>query len=709
MDMRRLLPILLIAFAAVSCSTTRALPEGESRLVSNKVSFTAPCELSAGDITPYLQQNPPSSFLTAINPFVYIYNWSDGSGSGMDRFLRKLGTAPMTYTPSAVAGSCSNIENHLAYEGYYGSEVSANVRTEGRKTYVEYVITPGRRYRISSIAYELPEEGSIGAEFRSDLDNSLVREGEYLSEKLLDRESERGTSFFRDRGYYDFGKNHYSFVADTLAGDGMASLDYCIRNYTRNEDPSAARPLTKYRIGEVKVSYPEGMKVRTSLLSGLNTLHSGDLYSAREVATTFSRISSVKSFTGVGIELSPRDSALVDCNIRISESDLKGFKVQLEASTNSSGLVGISPQLSFYHKNLFGGGEWFKIGFTGNFQFRLDNSVRSNEFGISTGLSLPGLMIAPISRFHGNDIPRTEINVAYNFYDRIEYSRDMATFSFGYSGSFADKGIYYQIYPLRVNAVKLKDIGDMFYDYLLKNPYLYYTFTDHFDAGLSAVLYHTTDSDVVPKSSYRSQRLTLDLSGNILKLLSVDEVFGLPTSQYVKAQLELTRALRFGRNDGSALVGHLLAGAGYAFGYSTAVPFEKQFYAGGAYGMRAWQARSLGPGASEMSDFFSIPSQTGDIKLEADLEYRFSIVGPLEGALFAEIGNIWNTWDFNIGDIAADWGLGLRLDLSFLLLRLDYGIKLYDPSLADGLRWFGPDRWLRHNSGSFHFGVGYPF
>lgn len=176
------------------------------------------------------------------------------------------------------------------------------------------------------------------------------------------------------------------------------------------------------------------------------------------------------------------------------------------------------------------------------------------------------------------------------------------------------------------------------------------------------------------------------------------------------------RTFRFSPSNSLAV--RIAAGATGGFSDYDFTPFEKQFYVGGASSMRGWQVRTLGPGASEMMDMFAIPSQIGDTKLEFDLEYRQSLFWKLEGAVFAEAGNIWDFYFYDgedveeipwIKTIAADWGVGLRLNMGFILLRLDWGLKLYEPSRAEGSRWLTPDQWFNKNGSSVHFGVGYPF
>lgn len=715
----KLIPVAAFLLLSVSCSTTRVLSEGEYRLASNDVEINHDSDdLDPDDILQYVKQQPNRYFIFGWNPFLNIYNWQNGKGRLFDRIFKKLGTPPVVHDPALAASSCDNIRKHLEYLGYYGSRVGSRIDTVRRLAHVNYLVTPGTRIRIDSIAFEIPSNADFVSEFEADSLNRGVRAGDWLSEKALEAESARGAAYFRELGYYDFNKFNYFFVADTLTDRTL--LRYQIKEYTRNNTAQSAVPVSKYHIGDVSILHTDDVVFREDILKNLNTIHPGDLYSASAINVTYNRMSSLKVFNNVSIEMTPRDSSIVDCSINLSGTKLQGFKADLEASTNSSGLIGISPQLSVYHKNIFHGGEWLTLGFTGNFQFKPGTDVRSTELGANAGLSLPRFLGLPYGIFKGSNIPRTEIKASFNYQDRPEYLRNIAGLSFGYSGQIAGK-FFYQFYPLQATFVKLYDLDEHFAEILARNPYMRDSYKNHLDAGLGSTVYHTTDSDIVPKTAYRYSRFSFDLSGNLLSLFSrfmnenqdsQAKILGVPFTQYVRGQLDLGKVFRWGRTDGNAMALHFVTGAGFAYGNSTALPFEKQFYAGGAGSMRGWQVRSLGPGASPADDSFSIPSQTGDFKMEIDAEYRFRMFWKLEGALFAEAGNVWNMNDIS-GDflktLAADWGLGLRVDLNFILLRLDTGFKVYDPTLTAGDRFCGPDRWFSRDGFAVHFGVGYPF
>ncbi len=720
----RLLPALLaVLMLAVSCSTTRVIPEGEYRLAKNAIEITNSKKFDPSSLNQYIKQQPNST-LFGWNPFMSIYNWADpDKETGMAKFLRKIGTAPVVYSPFAVESTIENIENHLEYIGYYNSKVASDIRVKGRKVAVNYLVHLGKQYSIDSLSYTLPERGTFAEDFRADLPNVGVKVGDYLSESALEDETVRGAAHFRDLGYYDFSKNNYVFEADTISVPGKLFLDMKVNEHSRNDSEENAQPLRKFYIDSVTISHSKDLIFKDKILKDLNTIHPGMMYSESDIRTTYTRLSALKLFSSVGIEVTPTDSNLVNCAINLTQSKLQGFKANLEASTNSSGLMGISPQLSFYHKNIFHGGEWLNLSFMGNFQFMLHDPIRSNEFGVSAGLSFPKFLGLPYSFFSGPNIPRTEINLSYNYQDRPEYTRNIFSTSFGYSGIL--RKLSYQFYPLQLNVVQLSHMDESFYETLSRNPFMRYAYQDHFDAGVGGTFYLSSSSEAIPSESYRYLRLTTDLSGNVIGLfkpmMKTDDegrglIFGIPYSQYVRAELTLGRTWMFGRGDRQAIATRLLAGAGHSYGNSSVLPFEKQFYAGGANSMRGWQARALGPGMSPMNESFIIPSQTGDMKLEANVEYRFPMFWKVEGALFVDAGNVWtfkqddpkSKFDLDtIGDsIAMDWGLGLRVNISFLVLRLDAAKKLHDPAVQ---KWLGPDDWRKKGSGAIHFGVGYPF
>lgn len=713
--------VLILALALAGCSTTSSLPEGEYLLRKADVKVNDK-SFNASNLSSYVVQRP-NSYLLGLNPLLSIYNWAGDSQTGFARFLRRLGTAPVVYDAAKVGESTDNMAQHLEYMGYYGSKVESDVNVKGRKVYVTYYVTLGKRYTISAIDYQIPTYGTFQEDFTADLPNTSLHQGDFLSEESLEAEADRSARYFRNKGYYGFTKGFYSFEADTLAHDGTARLKAEIRDYALGDDPSSAQPHRKYSIGKVSIDYPKDLKIRHRVLENLNLLRPGQPYSEKTINNTYTRFTNVSMLSGVNVNVTPSSEDQVDCNISLRNSGLQGFKTNLEASVNSTGLIGISPQLSYYHKNIFHGGEILNLGLKGNFQFRPSDKVSSTEVSVSTSLRFPRFIGLPNSFFKGPYIPHTDISLSFNYQNRPEFRRGVLASAFTYNGRFSER-LFYQFSPIRANISRIFDISDDFLVSLVDNPYLLQLYMDRFDMGVSGMLYYTTNAATIPTTPYHYVRLSMDLAGNVLSLfnplLPVNEdgehlIWKTPYAQYVRAELQLGKTFRFGRQDKQSLALRFLIGAGFGYGNSSYQPLDKMFYCGGSTSMRGWQARTLGPGTSKpYTEYFVIPTQIGEAKIEANIEYRFPLFWKLEGATFIDAGNIFDFDDypnstFSLEGIGLDWGLGLRLNLDFILLRLDAGARVHDPARDAGDRWVHPGQWFSGSNIALHFGVGYPF
>ena len=726
--LRHILFMVILTMIMDSCSTTRVLQDDEYRLAKNRIEIKNDKKFNPNQLQPYLKQKPNSYFIFGWNPFLNVYNWQNGKGKLWDKLVTKIGVAPVIYDAEQVENSILNLENHLKYLGYYNSDVRSEISVKRRKVNVTYEVTLGKRYPIKEILYSLPPDSEFTDCFLKDTSMMNVKVGDFLSESALETETERSSAAMRNQGFYSFNKNYYFFEADTLSIPDSAILHLTVNEYTRNESPKEAESIRKFYFNDVTISYPKTLNIREKVLRNLNTIVPGEAYSSNLVNTTYNRLSALRVFNSVNIGMTQVDTNLVNCSISLSQSKMQGFKVNLEGSTNSSGLFGISPQVSYYHKNIFRGGEWLNLSFMGNFQFKFKDDVRSNEFGVSAGLSFPRFFPLPY-RFFKGAVPRTDINISYNYQDRPEYTRNIISTLYGYTGSLNSR-FFYQAYPLQMNIVRLMNLDPDFYATLANDPFLRNAYQNHFDLGSGLTLYYTTNAESIPKESYLYTRCQFDIAGNLLsafnRLMQQDSngsrmVWNTPYSQYVRGEITLGKTWIFGRKGGQSVATRLLVGAGYAYGNSSALPFEKHFYAGGSNSLRGWQARTVGPGLSHLDTSFVIPNQTGDMKLEANIEYRFNMFWKVAGAVFVDAGNIWTLKD-NIDEsgqesmlrwntfgesIAANWGLGLRLDFGFLLLRLDMGLKVHDP--AKEFKWVGPDQWFKRDGYALHFGVGYPF
>ena len=768
-----LLPLLILLG---SCSTTRVLSDNQTRLKSNVITIVnknGHPEYQDTQLDNYIHQKANTYFIKTKrggwNPFIYVYNWTNGKGKGWDRFVTKLGQAPVVFDPSLMEDSRENITTHLKYIGYYNSHVDTRAEIRKQQTVVDYRVTLGKMYPIKDIEYRVDDPG-LAEEIYRDTVNSLIRRGMPLSEELLERETERSAAHIRNMGYYEFTKNYYFFDADTVSAPDSALLKVYVRNYTRNESPENARRHRRFYFGDVSIRpvsdnikyrtsvskkipqildtvryenltilYDTKRKVRPSILYKMNRIEPGNTYSEWIVNNTYQRFANLRIYNNVSVELNKTDTNIVDCMIRLIPSKAHGYKINLEASTNSTGLIGISPTLSYYNRNIFKGGEWLSLSVSGNFQFSVSNSTRATEFGASAGLSFPTFVLLP-DRMFKNIIPRTDLDLTYNYQRRPEYTRNMIGASFGWSWSSQSNKYYFKVVPVQFNIVNLPVYSEAFME-SLTNPFVREAYKNHFEFGLGFDLQYSSDPSINPAGSFFKADFQFDLAGNLLsafnKFMPVDSsgfrtIWSSPYSQFVRAELSLAYTWKFGKNNKQALAVRALGGAGLAYGNSTKMPFERLFWAGGSNSLRGWTARSVGPGSSEMDNTFSIPNQTGDMRLEANIEYRFPLFSIFRGAVFVDWGNVWNidrtgrnhqslegsTEDetaetlsyFSIRNMlrtsALSWGAGIRLGLNFVVVRFDLGIKLYDPSVQ---QWQNARNWFRRGGYAFQFGIGYPF
>ena len=716
---------------ATGCSTTKMLSEDELRLAENKVVITNSSSYNPSSLAPYIKQKSNYYVFGKWHPGLYIYNWQNGKGKGWDRFCQKIGQAPVVFEESLIDKSVTSMLDHLTYQGYYNSHIDTRTEVKNQTARVEYDVTLGKQFPIRSIDYQV-KDSTLARLMAADSSNYTVVPGNFLSEEELEKESERFTSLFRNNGYWGFSKNYFFFYADTTTHRDEADLIVKIENYTRNESEDAAREHRQYTIGTVALMPQPGMRVRQKFLQNHNQLKPGELYSEEKIKREYDRYSSIPLFSSVNMMLreSESDSTAVDCRVLLQQARLQALKLNLEGSFNSTGLFGVTPSVSYSHKNIFGGGEVLSLGFRGNFQFMFRSPTRATELAVNAGLKIPWYPDF-ILRMPFVNLPQMDINFTYNFQNRPEYTRNIVTGAYGFNWNIAKK-FYYQFKPVQLSAVSATRLDSTFIAGI-RDPYLKNSFRSHLDLGGSGTFYFSTNTSVNPKVTYFYTRFQYDMSGNLMRLLGKTGMFkkgergedliaGIPYAQYVRGELQAVGTFRLGDVGQYALAVRALAGMGFAYGNSVSLPFEKLFYAGGASSMRGWRARAVGPGMAPRDTSFAIANQSGDMHLEANVEMRFPLFWKLEGAVFADIGNVWNIdadgldgqsrdprslFSFKnlFRSTAMDVGLGARLDFGMVLIRFDMGLVVYDPYKQE---FMGINDWFNGNY-AFHFGIGYPF
>lgn len=760
-----LIYIILAAFLATSCSSKKYLKSGEYLLKKNEVNIKDNKKISKRKISQYIIQQPNKTTLFGIKFHLGFYNLSpDCDSCWWGKTLKKFGEAPVVLDHSTLPSSIQNMKQYLITQGYYNSDIEDSVSYKRFKATVHYDVKVGTPHKLRNIGYHIYDE-SLKQIILSDTSRSLLKSGKILSLDLLDQERVRIATLLRNRGFFSFQKTYITYEADSLAGNYTANLimnvapfvvataeqrdtlsfrPYRIRNVYIYTDYDAERSImdstyaTTYDtlvirsespIGKVYMLYHGNKDLRPGILNYLNNIIPGSVYNERRVNRTYDNFSEMRMFRTINIQFddSPetlRDT-LVDCTVRLTPSPSQGYKIAADFSSNSSGLFGLSPAINYFHKNLFRGAEWLNVGFAGNFLLNFsDHSQRSTELSATSSISVPRFLFPYVSRYFRIFSPRTEFSASYSYQLRPEYTRNSISLNYSYNWR-TSRQLSYVLNLLNANIVRIYNMSPSFYQ-SLNDPYLRNRYEDHFVLGASGSVIYTNRADNQESNSYYL-RWNAAIAGNILSLfnnqLKYDAssdahlIWGVPYSQYAKMDINYSYYQVIDKNN--TLAYRIFAGVGRGYGNSISLPFEEVYFAGGAYSLRGWQARTVGPGSAPLDTTFSIPNQVGELKLEANIEYRYGIISPLEGALFLEAGNVWALRNessqpdaiFDIStfykQIAMNTGLGFRLNFKFVIIRFDLGLKIYEPRAYQG--WISPLKWLKRDNYAFHIGVGYSF
>ena len=492
-------------------------------------------------------------------------------------------------------------------------------------------------------------------------------------------------------------------------------------------------------------------RLRDAVLRRTISLYPQYIYNARQITHTnkelmslgffrnskisFERVESEPSYVSfVGGNTS--DATLdiqqkyLDCNIFVSPALKQSLKAEVEASSTST-FLGLSTTLGYSNTNIFRGAEAFDFAVRFGFEYMYAKNIEkrsAQELGITAGLTFPRFLlpfrIAPSLRVAQ---PRTRLELAFDYQNRPYYRRNIFTTRWAYSWQ-QDRRSSFVVRPVDINWIDVKEVDPSFLADI-DNNYLRTSFESQLNAGLSVSwIYNTQRSDIDKNATLI--RANLETTGNLIQGLEslfseyaegkdYYEILGIRYSQYVRAELNASHNIDLGHN--MALAGRIFGGVGVTYGNSAgnSIPFDRMFYCGGANSMRGWVPRTLGPGAKPEITDASYPSQVGDVRLEANLEFRFPIWWVFNGAIFFDAGNVWYLRNnesnnreevFYLKDfykqLGFNTGVGLRLDVKFVVIRLDLGIQLHNPGQPEGMRWIHNFKW---NNMALNFGVGYPF
>ena len=761
--------IAMIAVAVWACNPVRYVPNNQYLLKANKIE-TNGGDVSDNDLEDYFRQQPNKKIFGFIRFHLGMYNLANPARKkGISKWLREIGEEPVIFNPSAATETVSQLKHYLQNLGYYQAEVSDSVIYSRKRATVYYRINFREPYMVDKVILTdsvLVADPNVRKLIRLDSTASLVKPGMRYDLEVLRQERMRVSGYLRNRGYYGFSREYVYFQADTSLGNHRAAVWMAIKT-----PKDAINDVTRlnfhpvYRIGEISIitdfntsdyltdpkSYlassdtvpyhgtniihKKSLSFKPDVLHSSLAFQTGNLFSQAMVDKTIESFSSLRNFKQVKVNFTPvgnpTDSVQkLDCQILLSPLTRQSYDVSLEG-TYSSGNIGMAGNLVYKNRNLLGGAENFELKFKGAMEF-LANAVgdfnRMVEFGVDSRLEVPRSWIPFTSvTSAGFGKPHASVNLSYNYQQRPDFTRAIANAAYGYNWKSALSR--HQVNIIEFNYVNVTQMSEKFYN-LIKGTYIESSFRSHVVPAFNYT-YTFSNQEVNKSASFFYLRVRPEIAGNLFygfNTLSSKtrpengyELFGTPFSQYAEADVDLR--YHWVLNSSNKVAFRFFAGAGYPYGNSDAMPFEKKYFSGGSSGIRAWQVRSLGPGSYVIPDDQKglYPNQLGDIRLEASAEYRFDLFSILKGALFLDAGNIWaiNSSDERPGavfkasgfyrEIAIGTGFGLRADLSYFIGRLDLGIKLRDPGTPDGPKWIPGYRKYQWSDLVLNFGIGYPF
>ncbi len=760
-----------LLLALYSCNPTKYVPEGESLLNENHIIINKE-GIKKADLLPYIKQQPNKRiFNTRFH--LGLYNLSNiEKEKWFHKWLREIGEEPVIFDPYATIKSKEQIKSYVSSKGYFDGTVMDTVETAKKKSNVFYKVDLLPPYTVRKIYYEIPDS-SLRNLFYFDSTSSLIERGKPYDVEVLQAERMRFERSVKDQGFYNFSAgDHIFYRIDSTVGRRQVDIYYGVKDFSRvdQSDQVVIEPHSRYRVKNIYIYSnfvpKEALENGVLYLNSLDTteykgyyfvgkkgkpeikydlilealyLRPGGTYNLSNTEQTESHLFSLKAFRLVNIhyiELNPGgmydgSERFLNCNIQMTMLSKQSFKVELEG-TNSSGNIGGAINFIYQNKNLFHGAEVLSVKLKGAYEAlaQKDTLLSTREFGFETSLRLPVFLLPLIKteNFIKKYNPTTVILASYNYQSiPFFYTKMTAIASFGYNWKAGNYQEHF-VNPLQLNVVKLPYIDSLWAAQIDKSSYLSYSYKNVMILG-GNYSFIFNNQKILNSRDFWFLRVNAETAGNMLSAVSrlagatkVDGsyiVFGQPFAQYIKADIDLRYNYKF--NEAGSIVYRGFLGVGIPYGNSKAIPFDKQYFGGGANGIRAWQVRSLGPGSYQTPDSTFL-NQTADIKIELNAEYRFKLFWILEGALFVDAGNIWTYHkddnrpgsQFNLksfyNDMAVGTGTGFRFDFSFVIARVDIGMKLRDPMVSSGSKWIPFNRpYNFRNDFTVVLGIGYPF
>lgn len=728
----------LCVIGLASCSSTKYVPDGSFLLNDiNIKNEEAGNKTNVNHLKNYVRQKSNSSWFSTLKIPLATYSVSGrDSSKWINRILKSMGEAPILYDSLKAIQSCNDLRAKMRNDGYLDAEIAVSTRKKGKKIDITYLVFPGEPYLIKDIKYDIRDTVIAGL---LKADKNFVRglrPGTVFNVNSLDQERKRIVDKLINNGYYRFNKDFITYNADTVSGSKDINLTLLLHKY-QDQNQKADTLHRRYTIRNVvfQSGDPEDsvIHLRKKVLINNTFIESGQPYSAKELQKTynhFGRLQAVK-YTNIGFREIP-DSSLLDCRIQISTNKPSTISFQPEG-TNTAGDLGAALSLTYQTKNLFRGSELLSLEFRGAYEAikGLEGYANENfeEYGAEARLLFPRFIAPFLSRkFRRRVTATSEVSISYNLQNRPEYHRRVLSAAWRYKWNDANHHDKYQIDLLDLNYVSMPWISERFRtDYLenatSRNAILRYNYENLFimKFGLG---YSYNNGRYAIKAYAETAGNLLNLSSHVLGAsrndLGVYQLFNIAFAQYAKADFEYTKNWKIDYNN--TLVFHFGLGVAYPYGNSTILPFEKRYFSGGANSVRGWNVRGLGPGRYvERDGNINFINQTGDMKIDLNIEYRTHLFWKFNGALFVDAGNIWTLreypeqqggmfrFDHFVKDMAVSYGMGLRFNFDYFILRFDFGMKAVNPVYTTKKEHYPIINPKLSRDLTFHFAVGLPF
>jgi len=734
--LQKIVSTLIIVVTISACSASKFIPEGSYLLDDVKIKSDTK-NIETSQLEPYIRQKGNSKWFSLFKVPLGTYALSGrDTTKWINRKLQALGEGPVLFDSLQAEQTCNDLSNVLHGMGYIKAQVDyALKREKKKKVKVIYNLHPGKRYHISSINYDIQDKNIDSVLKNKKFHSTNLRIGMPFMVSVLDNEREQITDFLNNNGYVNFHKDFISYSADTISGSTDIDITLHLHKFLSGNGEEETEHK-QYTIG--KINYHangdfDKIPLRKSVLEENTIIEAGKLYNADELQKTYNRFGRLPIVKYTNIKFTERpDSNILDCNIGISTNKINSISFQPEG-TNTAGDLGAAASLTYENRNIFRGAETFSIKLRGAFEAITGLEGYQNqdyeEYSLEAKLLFPRFVVPFLSKkFKKQSTAMSELTVSYNMQNRPEFHRRVFTASWRYRWNDISGKKSYKFDLIDLNYIYMPWISTTFKEEYLddvnnRNSILRYNYEDLFIMKLGFGMSFNNGDE--------AYKINVETSGNFLSGIShllgskrnednQYTLFNIAFAQYVKGDFDYTKIIMFDRNNSLAL--HAGLGIAYPYGNSKILPFEKRYFSGGANSVRGWSVRGLGPGKFKGTNgAIDFINQTGDIKLDLNIELRSFLFWKVYGAAFIDAGNIWTIrayeeqpgGQFRFKDfykqIAVAYGLGIRFNFDFFILRFDMGMKAINPaynSNNEHYAIFHPDF---SRDFAFHFAVGLPF